>query len=67
MIGDLIAAAIGRKIDLRDGKGGTLGALAGVATWKVARKAVPAAIVIGGAYAALRYLNRKLDGAAAPA
>ena len=61
MIGDFIAAAIGRKIDLRDGEGGTMGALAGVATWKIAKKAVPAAIVIGGAYAALRYLNRKFD------
>jgi hypothetical protein len=65
MIGDLIAAAIGRHIDQRDGEGGTLGALAGVATWKVARKTVPAAIVIGGAYAALRYLNRKSAESAA--
>ena len=63
MIGDFIAAAIGRRIDQRDGEGGTLGALAGVAAWKVAKKAVPAAIVIGGAYAALRYLNRRAEGA----
>ena len=58
MIGDLIAAAIGRRIDQRDGEGGTLGALAGIAAWKLAKKAVPAAIVIGGAYAAFRYLDR---------
>ncbi|WP_084239266.1 hypothetical protein [Sphingomonas asaccharolytica] len=59
MIGDLIAAAIGRDIDRRDGEGGTLGALAGVATWKVARRVVPAAIVIGGAALGARYLIRK--------
>lgn len=59
MIGDLIAAAIGRDIDRRDGEGGTLGALAGVVTWKVARRVVPAAIVIGGAALGARYLMRK--------
>ena len=59
MIGDLIAAAIGRDIDRRDGEGGTLGALAGVATWKVARRVVPAAIVLGGAALGARYLIRK--------
>jgi hypothetical protein len=59
VIGDLIAAAIGRNIDQRDGEGGTLGALAGVATWKVARRVVPAAIVLGGAALGARYLARK--------
>lgn len=59
MIGDLIAAAIGRDIDRRDGEGGTLGALAGVATWKVVRRVVPAAIVLGGAALGARYLIRK--------
>lgn len=54
MIGDAIAGWIGNKIDRRDGKGGTLGAIAGVLTWKAARRIVPAALVIGavayGAY-----------------
>lgn len=59
MIGDFIAAAIGRNIDQRDGEGGTLGALAGIATWKVARRVVPAAVVIGGAALGARYLMRK--------
>jgi hypothetical protein len=59
VIGDFIAAAVGRNIDQRDGKGGTLGALAGVATWKVARRVVPAAIVLGGAALGARYLIRK--------
>lgn len=67
MIGDLIAAAIGRNIDQRDGEGGTLGALAGVATWKVARRVVPAAIVLGGAVLGARYLMRKFGNEPASA
>jgi len=67
VIGDLIAAAIGRDIDRRDGEGGALGALAGVATWKVARRVVPAAIVIGGAALGARYLIRKFRNAPASA
>ena len=67
MIGDIIAAAIGRDIDRRDGEGGTLGALAGVATWKVARRVVPAAIVLGGAALGARYLIRKFGHAPASA
>ena len=54
MIGDAIAGWIGNKIDRRDGKGGTLGAIAGVLTWKATKRIVPAAIVLGavayGAY-----------------
>ena len=67
VIGDLIAASIGRNIDQRDGKGGTLGALAGVATWKVARRVVPAAIVLGGAALGARYLMRKFGNEPASA
>jgi hypothetical protein len=59
MIGDLIAAGIGRNIDQRDGEGGTLGALVGVATWKVAKRVVPAAIVLGTAALGAHYLSRK--------
>nr|WP_294812968.1 hypothetical protein [uncultured Sphingomonas sp.] len=54
MIGDAIAGWIGNKIDRRDGKGGTLGAIAGVLTWKATKRIVPAALVLGavayGAY-----------------
>jgi hypothetical protein len=67
MIGDLIAAAIGHKIDASDGEGGMLGAVAGVLTWKVAKRVIPAAIVVGGVAVGLHYLNRKLDGTAATA
>jgi hypothetical protein len=67
VIGDLIAAAIGRNIDQRDGEGGTLGAVAGVVMWKVARRVVPAAIVLGGAALGARSLMRKLGNAPASA
>ena len=67
MIGDLIAAGIGRNIDQRDGEGGTLGALAGVATWKVAKRVVPAAIVLGGIAFGARYLSRKFRNQSASA
>ena len=66
MLGDLIAGAIGRNIR-RDGKGGTIGAIAGVAAWKVAKKVVPAAIVLGGAALGARYLLSKLGPTSATA
>jgi len=67
MLGDLIAGAIGRNIDRRDGEGGVLGALVGVATWKVAKRVVPAAIVLGGAALGARYLVNKFGGSSATA
>lgn len=47
MIGDAIAAFIGHKIDASDGEGGTVGAVAGVAAWKVLKTVVPAALFFG--------------------
>ena len=67
MIGDFIAAAIGRDIDRRDGEGGVLGALAGVLTWKVAKRVVPAVVVLGGAALAAHYVVNKLAERSAPA
>lgn len=67
MIGDLIAAGIGRDIDERDGEGGTLGAIAGVAVWQVAKRVIPVAIVIGGAALGARYVSRKFGNAPASA
>ncbi|UIJ46824.1 hypothetical protein LZK98_07740 [Sphingomonas cannabina] len=67
MLGDVIAAVVGRNIDRRDGEGGTIGALAGVAAWRVARRVVPAAIVLGGAALGARYLARKLRETSATA
>ncbi|MDG2535044.1 hypothetical protein P6144_15395 [Sphingomonas sp. HITSZ_GF] len=58
MIGDAIAGWIGNRIDRADGEGGALGAIAGVLTWKAAKKIVPAAIVIGGAAYAYHHFTR---------
>ncbi|NYT40567.1 hypothetical protein HZY97_07350 [Sphingomonas sp. R-74633] len=58
MIGDAIAGWIGNRIDRRDGEGGTLGALAGVLSWKAAKKIVPAALVVGGAAYAYHHFVR---------
>lgn len=62
MIGDAIAAWIGHSIDREDGEGGTLGAIAGVVTWKVAKKVVPAAVLLGTAALGAAYIKRKLSG-----
>ncbi|MEP9357958.1 hypothetical protein [Sphingomonas sp. KR3-1] len=58
MIGDAIAGWIGNRIDRRDGEGGTLGTIAGVLSWKAAKKIVPAALVIGGAAYAYRHFTK---------
>jgi hypothetical protein len=58
MIGDAIAGWLGNRIDRRDGEGGTLGALAGVAIWRVGKRVVPAALVLGGVAYAVHRLSR---------
>lgn len=65
MIGDLVAGYIGKRIDERDGEGGTLGTLAVVATWRVGKTVVPAAIVIGAAALGARYLRKRWQARAA--
>jgi energy-converting hydrogenase Eha subunit B len=62
MIGDAIAGWIGNRIDRRDGKGGTIGALAGVLTWKATKRIVPAALVLG----AVAYGVHKLSQSSNP-
>ncbi|MBX3566260.1 MAG: hypothetical protein KF730_16995 [Sphingomonas sp.] len=64
MIGDAIAGYIGNKIDRRDGKGGTIGALVGVLGWRVAKRVVPAAIVLGAAAYGARALQRRFSAPA---
>lgn len=62
MIGDAIAGWLGNKIDRRDGEGGTLGALAGVAIWRVGKRVVPTALVLGGiAYAVHRFARSEVQ------
>ncbi|RYY22182.1 MAG: hypothetical protein EOP62_23605 [Sphingomonadales bacterium] len=59
MIGKAIAAYIGNRIDRRDGEGGTLGAIAGIAAWGIARRVVPAVIVLGAAAYGARKLQKR--------
>ncbi len=62
MIGKAIAGWIGSRIDQRDGEGGTLGAIAGVAVYETAKRVIPAAAVIGGGYLLVRYLTNRFGG-----
>jgi hypothetical protein len=56
MIGDAIAGYIGHKIDSSDGEGGALGAAVAIVTWKVAKRVIPTAIVLGAiAYGVHRF------------
>ncbi len=59
MIGKAIAAYIGNRIDRRDGKGGTLGAFAGMVAFGLGRRALPAAIVLGAAAYGGRALRKR--------
>jgi hypothetical protein len=58
MLGKLLGAYIGSKIDQRDGEGGAKGALIGAATAGLARRAMPLALAIGGVVVAKRLIDR---------
>ena len=62
MIGKAIAAYIGNRIDRRDGKGGALGALTGMAAFGLGRRVLPAAIAIGAAAYGARALRKRFGG-----
>ena len=59
MIGKAIAAYLGEKIDKRDGKGGTLGALTGVALYGFGKRVLPVALLAGGAAIGVHYLQKR--------
>ncbi len=59
MIGKLLAAFIGRRIDRRDGEGGVKGALLGVAAASVIRRAGPLGLLAGGAWVAKKAYDRR--------
>jgi len=59
MIGKAIAGWIGSKIDRRDGEGGTLGAVTGVAVYEVAKRVIPVALLAGGAAIGMHYLQKR--------
>ncbi|MCW3836435.1 hypothetical protein ACFQ1E_10585 [Sphingomonas canadensis] len=62
MIGKAIAGWIGSRIDRRDGKGGPLGAIAGVAAYSLGRRFLPVALLAGGAIAGARFLRGRRKG-----
>lgn len=66
MIGKAIAGYIGEKIDQRDGKGGTLGALTGVALYEIGKRVIPVAILAGAAAMGTHYLQKRFRGSAQP-
>lgn len=59
MIGKILAAVIGSKIDSSDGSGGLKGAAIGMLTAGVLRRLGPAGLVIGGAYAAKKMYDAR--------
>jgi hypothetical protein len=66
MIGKLLGAFIGHKIDRRDGEGGVKGALLGAAAAGLIRRAGPLGLLAGGAYIAKKSFDkRKADRRAA--
>lgn len=65
MIGKLIGAAIGSKLDRRDGEGGFKGALMGVAGASLLRRSLPIAALVGGGIMAKRMMNRRRAATAA--
>jgi hypothetical protein len=62
MIGKLLGAWVGSRIDQRDGEGGMKGALIGTAAVSVMRRLGPLGVVLGGAYIAKRALDRRRAG-----
>lgn len=64
MFGKLLGAYIGNRIDRRDGRGGTKGALMGAAAAGIIRRAGPLGLLLGGAYVAKKAFDkRKADRA----
>ena len=64
MIGKAIAGWIGSKVDRRDGEGGTLGALTGVAIYSIGKRVLPVALLAGGVALGVHYLRSQRRAAA---
>jgi hypothetical protein len=59
MLGKLLGAFIGSRIDRRDGEGGVKGAMLGAATAGVLRRLGPIGLAIGGVVVAKRLLSKR--------
>ena len=62
MIGKIIGAAIGSRIDRRDGSSGVKGALTGALAAGVIRRLGPLGLVLGGAYVLKKAYDHRNDG-----
>lgn len=59
MIGKVLGALIGRRIDRRDGQGGVKGALMGAAAAGLIRRAGPLGLLAGGAWIAKKAFDKR--------
>jgi hypothetical protein len=59
VIGKLLGAWVGNRIDRRDGEGGVKGAILGTIAVGALRRAGPIGLAIGGVYLAKRMLDRR--------
>ncbi len=58
MLGKLLGAFIGSKIDQRDGDSGAKGAVIGAATVGLVRRAAPIALALAGVVVAKKLIDR---------
>jgi len=58
MLGKVLGAYIGSRIDQRDGDSGVKGAVIGAATVGLLRRALPIGLAIGGIVVAKRLIDR---------
>ena len=58
MLGKLLGAYIGSRIDQRDGEGGVKGAVIGAAAAGLIRRAAPIGLAIGGLVVAKKLIDR---------
>jgi uncharacterized membrane protein YhiD involved in acid resistance len=61
MIGKILGALIGAEVERRRQESGLKGAVLGAAAVGLAKRLGPAALLLGGAYAAKKYYDRSRD------
>lgn len=59
MIGKILGAVIGNRIDRSDGRGGLKGAAIGMVAASALRRMGPVGLALGGAYAIKKAMDRR--------